>query len=75
MIGSSGEAVEAGTLRRRVDVFCRKLNVRRPAASSVLSHVMVNEGHVNYDVSDFPVKVRAAPMTGSWLGIGAHATM
>jgi len=35
------------------------------AASSARSDATANEGRVNYDLSDVPIKARAAPTTGS----------
>ena len=42
-----------------------KINALRSAASPACGDATAKEGHVNYDVSDVPVKARAALMTGS----------
>ena len=42
-----------------------KINVLRSSASPAHGNATAKEGHVNFDVFDVPVKVRAAPTTGS----------
>jgi hypothetical protein len=41
------------------------IDALRSAASLARGDMTENEGHTNYDVSDVPVKARAAPTTGS----------
>ena len=68
VIGASGEAVEAGALQQRVDVFHQK-SMRRGLQPlpdmATQRRTRENKGHVNYDLSDVPVKAHAAPKTGS----------
>ena len=61
-VGGGCGGLRVATARRFI---LSKIDALRSPASTAQCDATAKKGHVNYDVSDVPVKVRAAPTTGS----------
>ena len=61
-VGGGCGGLRVATARRFIS---SKIDALRSPASTAQCDATAKKGHVNYDLSNVPVKVRAAPTTGS----------